>query len=204
MHTLVRALRRSGVHLAYSKGHHPMPKIEFPAPLPLGVEGAAEWMEFSATSCLDLEETLERLQRLLPAGLTAERLFRVPSNSLPLSSLTEQRYAIDLSGLAEEDSRTIRRNVEAFLSAPSWTVRRAGKAERKPLDLKSRVSGMKWDGDTLHLSISNGGFMDLVRSLCPSEAPELPRMVRLCLEHGTDEGAEAGEAGDRAAVVEAR
>ena len=203
MHTLVRGLRRSGVHLAYSKGHHPMPKIEFPAPLPLGVEGAAEWMEFSA-ACLDIEETLERLRRLLPAGLTAERLFRVPSNSLPLSSLTEQRYAIDLSGLAEADARAIRRNVEAFLAAPSWTVRRAGKEERKPLELKSRVSGMKWDGDTLHLSISSGGFMDLVRSLCPPESPELPRLVRLCLEHGADEGAGACEAQDRAAAVEAR
>jgi radical SAM family uncharacterized protein/radical SAM-linked protein len=202
MHTLVRGLRRSGVHLAYSQGHHPMPKIEFPAPLPLGVEGAAEWVEFSATACLDLDETLERLRRLLPAGLAAERLFRVPSNSLPLSSLTEQRYAIDLGALSEEDARAFRRNVEAFLAAPSWTVRRAGKAERKPLDLKSRVSAMKWDGHILYLTISNGGFMDLVRALCPTESPELPRMVRLGLEHGPGDGAQADEAEGCAAAVE--
>lgn len=47
MRTLHRAMRRAGLHVAHSTGHHPMPKMSFGQPIPLGMESVAEQAAFS-------------------------------------------------------------------------------------------------------------------------------------------------------------
>ncbi len=47
MRTFHRAMRRAGLRLAHSTGHHPMPKMSFGQPIPLGMEGVAEQAAFA-------------------------------------------------------------------------------------------------------------------------------------------------------------
>src|SRR5690606_33558809 len=46
---LGRALRRAGLPVAYSQGFHPLPKMAFGPPLPVGVESEAEFVDITFT-----------------------------------------------------------------------------------------------------------------------------------------------------------
>jgi radical SAM family uncharacterized protein/radical SAM-linked protein len=64
-----RAFRRAGVDLAYSKGFHPMPKISFDDPLPMGMEGEREFFYISVKSDMDGDALVRRTNQELPEGL---------------------------------------------------------------------------------------------------------------------------------------
>lgn len=68
-----RALRRAGVKLAYSGGFHPMPKISFDDPLPIGMEGVDEFFFISLKSDIACEEVVRRTNDELPEGLFINR-----------------------------------------------------------------------------------------------------------------------------------
>jgi len=64
-----RAFRRAGVELAYSKGFHPMPKISFDDPLPMGMEGAHEFFFISVNKDMVCDELVRKINLELPEGL---------------------------------------------------------------------------------------------------------------------------------------
>jgi radical SAM-linked protein len=63
-----RAIRRGGVPAAYSEGFHPHPKLSFALPLPLGMEGLAEYADIETTE--PAEGIARALSRALPSGIT--------------------------------------------------------------------------------------------------------------------------------------
>lgn len=178
---LVRALRRCGVALAYSKGYHPMPKVELPPPLPLGVAGTAEWLEFQAGP-MDRERLVADLSACLPAGLVPERVFRIPASAPGLSALPVQVYGADAQGLSEEERAEMERRLQAFLASERFEVTRAGREGAKSTDLRPRVQAAFWQGPRLVVKMTLGGFLDLVEALCPAGAVERLVLTRLGLE----------------------
>ncbi len=82
MRSWERALRRSGLPLAFTQGHHPHIKMSFGPPLPLGFRSRAEVfdLELSRPPGVDLAE---RLNAVLPDGLrvssTRPILYKSPS-----------------------------------------------------------------------------------------------------------------------------
>jgi len=68
MRTIGRAVRRSGLDITYSSGHHQHQRIAFGPPLPTGYISDAEYMdiEFDGSA---LADAVRRLSRALPEGL---------------------------------------------------------------------------------------------------------------------------------------
>jgi radical SAM-linked protein len=69
MHSLERALRRSGLPLAFTSGYNPRPRMSFSPALPLGVAAEAEYLEVVLEGDVDAEKAGERINLALPAGL---------------------------------------------------------------------------------------------------------------------------------------
>ena len=67
--TLQRILRRAEVKFDYTKGFHPKPVVSFPPPLPVGVEGANEFFDFTAEAGSIDDNLVSRANRTLPGGL---------------------------------------------------------------------------------------------------------------------------------------
>ena len=81
VNAVYRSLRRSGLPLAFSAGHHPLPRVAFHGALSLGVESLCETMDVGLAAEVDASEVVSRLNRVLPAGLrilTAEAFPRAP------------------------------------------------------------------------------------------------------------------------------
>lgn len=89
--------RRTGLSLAFTEGFHPHPKITFAAPLAVGIEGLAEYMDIQIYNDIDPVEMKEIVQRQCPQGLTIHHIEPVPSCSPKLPGLVEAfQYQVKL------------------------------------------------------------------------------------------------------------
>jgi hypothetical protein len=73
-----RACRRAGLPLAYTLGFTPHPRLQFAAPLALGVTGEAEVLDVFLTERLEPAAFVARLGLTLPPGSRALRAREVP------------------------------------------------------------------------------------------------------------------------------
>ncbi len=65
----LRAFRRAGIPLKHSGGFHPMPKVGFSNPLPVGMESEAETLYAWVPGGMSLDDFCDKLNRQLPPGL---------------------------------------------------------------------------------------------------------------------------------------
>lgn len=70
MRIFKRALRRTGVVLAYSSGFNPHPRMGITEPLGLGYEGDEEYFEFQTDGQILDKELIKDLDKSLPEGIT--------------------------------------------------------------------------------------------------------------------------------------
>jgi radical SAM family uncharacterized protein/radical SAM-linked protein len=66
---LLRALRRAGVPLVYSRGFNPKPKVGFSPALSVGIASEGEYLDFESRERLDPEPVLCRVNATLPRGV---------------------------------------------------------------------------------------------------------------------------------------
>jgi radical SAM family uncharacterized protein/radical SAM-linked protein len=69
VNAIYRSLRRSGLPLAMSSGHHPLPRVAFHGALPVGVESLCETLDAGLAIEISSEEVVTRLNEVLPSGL---------------------------------------------------------------------------------------------------------------------------------------
>jgi radical SAM-linked protein len=121
-----RALRRSGLPLAYSQGFHPLPRIQFAAALPLGFTGAAEVVDIFLDEEIDPAELLARLEPALPRGIRLTEVIPVPRELPSLQSLVcGATYLVEVE--THETDAAFRTRLEVFLTRSSvWRERRRG------------------------------------------------------------------------------
>ncbi len=94
-----RAVRRSGLPVAFSHGFHPHPKISFREALPVGMESEAEAAEIQLEKILEPRDIQDRLNAQLPQGLRVLAVRRVSAGTRNPSVL---RVTYHVSGLTEE------------------------------------------------------------------------------------------------------
>jgi len=146
---LPRVLRRAGLVPYYSEGFHPKPVMEFPPPLPLGVESAEEVVELALAREVSPEEMLARLRSVSPEGLDFLAAMRVPPGSPKFSRmLAGAEYLVRVepehlaaAGLSPED---LERGPERFLSRGEVPWRVTRKQKPKTVDLRPAVDAMRW------------------------------------------------------------
>lgn len=75
----IHGLLVSGIHLSYSQGFNPHPKINTWIPLPIGIAGNNEIMSFESTA-IDCDNFIDLFNKNLPSGLKAKNIY--PINSM--------------------------------------------------------------------------------------------------------------------------
>lgn len=97
--TMQRALRRSGLPVAYSKGFNPHIVMAFASALSSGIPGDAELVDVSLNGDVTEEECLNAMNRVLPPSLCASRV-RLVDDRFPkaAASLQQAEYRITLAG----------------------------------------------------------------------------------------------------------
>jgi radical SAM-linked protein len=198
MRTWERTLRRSGLPLAFTQGHHPHIKMSFGPPLPLGFRSRAEVfdLELNRPPGVDLAE---RLNAVLPDGLTVTGfrpiLYKTPSL---MSQLEGASYRVRFPGsfLAEAGiapgalRSELDDRVKRLLARDVVLVRRVSEDKAREFDAKPSIAALHASLDEapavldLHLRFTLRAAArpdDLIGLLVPEADPRTVDVERTAL-----------------------
>jgi radical SAM family uncharacterized protein/radical SAM-linked protein len=148
-----RALRRAGIDLAYSKGFHPMPKISFDDPLPIGMEGLEEFFIISIKSDISCEELIQKTNPQLPEGLL---ITDCQANSLKKET---QKNRLDHYTVTLKEGVFDRKHLDWFVKSPriEYTFT-SKKGVPGTIDLKQSILSIDLiKPNSIQLTIQNQG-----------------------------------------------
>ncbi len=172
--SVTRAIKRAGIPLKYTQGFHPLPKVSFSPPLPVGTESLEEYMDIEFNTVGGSggpEEVLRLLNGAAPEGIRFMEGSVIPLKLSPPSAMIAE-YLIFLKngppGLNIENIEGILRD---FRSKDKVIIRIEREDKTADIDIKPLVSELSLTGDmTLRLILrkSSGKSVrphDVVKSL---------------------------------------
>lgn len=174
---LERALRRTGVPMAYSQGFNPHPRISYTNAAPTGTASEAEYAELAVTTVLDPERVRAALDEALPTGLDVLEVVEVRSPDLA-ERLQASVWVVELPEVPDEVARAA---VGSLLAAETVEVSRLTKSGMRTFDargpvLRAEVRSADPGGAQVGAGAVAGGpcaILDLVvRHVTPSVRPD--------------------------------
>lgn len=139
----VRACRRAGLHLAFSSGHHPMPRMSFGPALSLGFASHGEYLDLDLATARDPHDVMHALNGELPEGLVVVEAEAVdlgaPSVDLALRAFL---YDVSLERVPSDrlPDAAIASRVAAFAAAEHYPVTKRIKGRDRTIDARASVS----------------------------------------------------------------
>jgi len=148
-----RALRRAGVELAYSGGFHPMPKISFDDPLPMGMESVDAFFFISIKSDTHCDALVRRTNHELPEGLI------ITGCELANTRLSKQGFPVDRYTVTLKEGIFDRQKHEWFLERAHVEYRYTNKkGVSGTIDLKTVILSIDLiKPNSIQLTIQNQG-----------------------------------------------
>ncbi len=139
--TFERAIRRSGIPIAYTEGFHPHQKVAFGPPLPLGFISAAEYLDVQLNSPYT-SLFLFRLNRALPPGFRFLEGKPILGKSDSLSSFINlATYEVVLDLRPDQAGRTI----EGVMAKKDLLVKRTSKEEIRSVDIRRHILKLEFE-----------------------------------------------------------
>lgn len=135
---LERALRRSGVPMAFSGGFHPHPKISYAGGAPTGAASEAEYFEISLTERADPDAVRAALDQALPEGLDILEVVEAGPGSLA-DRLGASVWQVALAGVSADD---VAGPVAAFLALDRAETTRMFKNGPRTFDVRGAVAAL--------------------------------------------------------------
>lgn len=134
----VRAIRRAGLNIVFSKGFHPMPKLSFASALPVGTESIHETVDIELYDGLHVSILEKELKCQFPEGIG---LISVEDISLERSRPTpvESHYRITLNGV-KIDSALINK----FLNSHCFPITKNSKKGERTVDVRALVKSIDY------------------------------------------------------------
>jgi radical SAM-linked protein len=185
MRVLSRLFRRAQIEVAYSRGFHPKPSIEFAPALSLGVASFGELLDVSVETAIGAAELGERLREVSPEGIaiTGAWEIKLPGKASRLGRLIEA-YDLAIAPAADGmrwDRDRLQRIADRFLAAESASVSRGDKT----IDVRALVS---------ELTIIDGGEAAAIAAAAGWEAEAVIRARVAVSPLGSAKPAEVAEA----------
>jgi radical SAM-linked protein len=151
MNIFMRAFKRAGIAVKFSKGFHPKPKVSFKDPLPLGLESQCEQITLSVPIHISARQVIDGLNAKLPAGLRIHD----PADTAGFpdskdSSASTYQIWLQTGSFSEE-------KLAAFNARSELTIKRqTRKGKLKKIDLKAMVFSIELiDSGQLQMTLSS-------------------------------------------------
>ena len=144
--TMQRALRRSGLPIAYSNGFNPHIVMSFASALSSGIPGDAELLDVSLHSETTEEACMEAMNRVLPPALHVSRIRLVDDRFPKVSAaLRQAEYRITLWG---EDALKIANKIPDFLAQNEIMALRKTKRAETLVNIRPMIHLLEAQMDT--------------------------------------------------------
>ena len=145
-----RAMRRAQIPIAYSEGFNPHPLLTFALPLPVGHTSECEILEIVLSEDLPTDEIVQKLNDVLPAGITVKEAYAGKSR---LKKLDNAKYIVRAERHPE--------SVESFLAMDEVVVEKKTKSGIKETNIRPDIKEIKIMGDSMEMVLSAGSRANL-------------------------------------------
>jgi radical SAM-linked protein len=157
-----RALRRSGVRVAYSEGFSPRPRLSFGLALSTGYESLGEYLDIDLAEEIDPAALPAVLTPSLPRGMGAQVAILIPPGTESLQqAVTSSSWQLELPGVASGALAEAVARVLALDELPTTVERKGTEAI---VDARAAIVGLTTRGSVLHAELTTQP-----RSLRPAE-----------------------------------
>ncbi|MDE6875861.1 MAG: TIGR03936 family radical SAM-associated protein [Lachnospiraceae bacterium] len=148
-----KAIRRSGLSVAYSEGFNPHPLLYFAAPLGLGETSDGEYMDMELTKDYPLGEIIQRLNAVMTEGFFVQRAAKLPDwhpnqkkeSIMALTACADYMAAVkDLEVDGKPYAKYFsgfREKFSAFLGQTEIIVEKESKKSTKTVDIRPLIFG---------------------------------------------------------------
>jgi radical SAM-linked protein len=137
MRTMTRAIVRAKVPVKYTEGYNPKPHLVFSAPLPLGAESCAEFLDIAIVAPVDYDDVLIRLNRGLPEELAVEEVY---APTTKFSDIAFAEYEIRIR--TPQASAELAAKCEELLLQKPLIVCKLTKSGKKDTDISSAFASV--------------------------------------------------------------
>ena len=151
MRCLERTFRRARLPLSFSEGFHPKPRMAFPAPLALGIEGLDEIMELELSETYTAAELLARLEPHTPPGLAFRSAAILPEGC----KKARPRSVCYQMPVPPPHGDGLPRRIERLLDGSSCPIRREG--DRGPIDPRPLLAELTFQNGMFSMRLLIGG-----------------------------------------------
>ena len=134
-----RALKRSGLPVAYTQGFNPRQKIVFGLPMAVGLTSSAEYADIEFAGDLAPEAFISRLNQVLPDGIKVLDAMPLLKKGSIMSQITSAKYEIEFAVPRHMDYDEINGIVIDFLGNEDITVMKKGKKGSKPVNIRPLI-----------------------------------------------------------------
>ena len=169
-----RAMRRSGLPLAYSEGFSPHPKISLAAPLPVGVTSQSEIMDVFLTCNVPANLFIQMVQPQLPRGIEILDIMQVGLQLPALQSILRfAEYIVEIE--TDKGSSQIENDLILLLAKKSIPWHHKRDTGDKYYDLRLLIDSL-WLADKIDTGCAIG-----MRLHCGAEGTGRPEQVARAL-----------------------
>ena len=152
-HSFIRALKRAEIHLKYSEGFNPHPKLVFALPLSVGMVGENEYCDITIVDDLSADEVKTRLANALTKDIEIKKVYEPDIKIGKVASAKYEIYFDDLNPSVEE--------IKTALLNPPSISKTTKSGNVKQLDIKSLIYDFDVDmadgKKTIYLSLAASG-----------------------------------------------
>jgi len=135
----LRAIRRAGLPVAYSQGFHPMPRVSFSQPIPLGMECLRQSAVLVLNEAMKAGEVTQRLNKELPLGIKVKDV-EISRTKIKIMPDSRESFLILLRDISQEVAQA---RIESFLRSSEFYLDVEKKGRKISLDLSKRVETIK-------------------------------------------------------------
>jgi radical SAM family uncharacterized protein/radical SAM-linked protein len=140
-----RAARRARLPIAFSHGHHPLPRFAFGPALPHGAESHGELIDIDLVDAWDAEHVRRALDAQLPDGVRVIAAETMPPRSPSIASeIAAFRYHIDVAGLINgAGDAPLRQRLAAFHAANDVALVKCRKGTVRTVNARHFVTDLQ-------------------------------------------------------------
>ncbi|MRR09261.1 DUF2344 domain-containing protein, partial [bacterium] len=176
-----RAIRCSGLPVAYSQGFSPHQKLSFGPPLALGYSSVAEHLDIQLERPAGEDITAVLNRHLAPGvrALDCRPVFRDASSIVQLAGVAE--YRVGMPGTGADPGAVLASFRDRMAKDGPWPVTVTRKQLARALDIKPQLRGLRAEGDRLVFTVNlvEGGakFHDIAAAVLGLDAAGAARLA---------------------------
>jgi radical SAM-linked protein len=152
LRTMQRALRRSGLPIAYSLGFNPHILNTFASALSVGASGQREIMDVKLYEQVDCEKFKAQLSDALPPDIVIKEVISIEdTHPAPMSLLCAAEYEAVFQG---DNCSALSNAIEAVMAQSEIPSMRKTKKGMKACDIKPMIYALKAEGNKIAMLLS--------------------------------------------------